>query len=308
MKFAWWSRVGLSGVAGSTLLFGVSGVSGQEEEGVQTESRSAAIVIRAEQDGEGGPPKGVFMLSSETSDGGGGPVVRSFSLGDVGSGNMFVMGEEPGAFSFGSGMPMFDPNNWGSLLNIPEVRQELDIMDAQFSEITKARKEMESTLKAKIQEMVSGGFEPGQAKNVADIIREQRKAIDEQVREHLLPNQIQRLKEVALRMHMKQAGTVGLLEQKNVMEELGITKDQLDALKTKAKSLDEELRERVEALKKKAQEELVRELNPEQRKKLEAMLGKDFDYKAPEVQRSRVINNRTPAAGQERRFQIQRDR
>jgi hypothetical protein len=268
----------------------------QEEGQVQTESRAASIVISAAQEGDaGGPPKGVFMMSSEMHDDGSGPVFNSFSFGDVG-GNMVLMGGDglPGGLRIG-GLPMFDTDNWGSLLNIPEIRQELDVMDSQMEQIKQARAEMEKSIKTQVNAIMSGGFDPSKAKEMAEIIQSQRSQIEEQVRAQLLPTQIQRLKEVALRLQMKQAGTVGLLGRKDVMEALEISDEQLDALKKKQEKLDAELKERFEALKKKAHEDLLRELKPEQMQKLEAMLGKEFDYQAPEFA-PRTPRVRRPAA------------
>ncbi len=254
----------------------------QDVTGVTEVQKSAAIVISSDQDG--GAPGGIVVMSSEGDDGGG-PIFQSFSLGtDIGGGLMLGNSGPNSVMRLGGGgLQMFDPNYLSSLLNIPEIRQELDIMDAQVEEITQARKDLEKQIREQVNQMMEGGFDPSKAKEMAEIMRTQRAAIDEQISQQLLPGQVKRLREVALRLQMKQAGTVGMLGRKDIMEALQITPEQLEALKKKSASLDEELKKRMEELKKKAQVELLGELKPEQRQKLEEMLGKDFDYQAPEL-------------------------
>lgn len=254
----------------------------QEVTGATEVQKSAAIVISSDQ--EGGAPGGIVVMSSEGDDGGG-TVFQSFSLGlDIGGGLMLGNGGPNGVMRLnGGGLQMFDPNNWSSLLNIPEIRQELDIMDAQVEELSQTRKDLEKQVRDQVNKMMEGGFDPSKAKEMAEMMRTQRAAIDEQISQQLLPGQVKRLREVALRLQMKQAGTVGLLGRKDITEALEITPEQLEALKKKSVSLDEELNKRMEELKKKAQAELLGELKPEQRQKLAEMLGKDFDYQAPEV-------------------------
>lgn len=288
-----WNRtgrwVGASWVGACTVGLAAAGWAQEAQEvqevtGATEVQKSTAIVISSDQ--EGGAPGGIVVMSSEGDDGGA-PIFQSFSLGtDAGGGLVFGssgFGSGPNTvMRLGGGMPMFDPNNLGSLLNIPEIRQELDIMDAQVEEITQARKDLEKQIREQVNKMMEGGFDPSKAKEMAEIMRTQRAAIDEQISQQLLPGQVKRLREVALRLQMKQAGTVGLLGRKDIMEALEITPEQLEALKKKSVSLEEELKKRMEELKKKAQTELLGELKPEQRKKLEEMLGKDFDYQAPE--------------------------
>lgn len=305
MRWNWTSRWSVGGWMGACSVglasLGLPGVGLAQEqevaEAVEVQS-SASIVISSDQEGEG--PTGIVVMSGEGVEGLGGPVFQSFSLGTADGNGGFVFGSGGPNINMrlGGGLPMFDPNNWGSLLNIPEIRQELDIMDAQMEEITQSRKDLEKQIREQVNKMMEGGFDPSKAKEMAEIMRSQRAAIDEQISQQLLPGQVKRLREVALRLQMKQAGTVGMLGRKDIMEALEISPEQLEELKKKATSLDEELKKRMEELKKKAQAELLAELKPEQRKKLEEMLGKDFDYQAPELTtaRRRVSGAAVPAA------------
>lgn len=273
---------------------------------------SAFVIGNALQEGESESPKGMIVMSAESVDGGA-PVISSFSLaapgmgGNGGNFNFTPMGGANMNFKLGSdlnfgGMPFVDTSDWGNLLNIPSIREELDVMDAQFSEITKARQEMQKSIKEQINQIMEGGFDPSKAKEMAEMIRKQREFAETAVREQLLPGQVQRLKEVALRLKQKQVGTVGLLAEKDVKEALGIDSEQLSSLKAKAKELEEEMQKRIEALRKKAQEELIRELKPEQQEKLKKMLGKEFDansVQAPRPAVKRVIQSSKNESRQE---------
>lgn len=299
MKRDWKRGWTAKSVAGALSLLPATAVMAQEEQVVETVKQSASIVISADQ--EGGMQEGIVVMSAENIEGGGPPVVSGFSFNSA-DGNVFSIGGDgvagglfggpggPTAFRLGADLPMMGAaNNWSSLLSIPEVRKELDIMDAQMEQITKARTDLEKGIKEQVSKIMEGGFDPSKAKEMAEMIRAQRSAIEEQISEQLLPAQVQRLKEVALRMQMKQVGTVGMLGRKDIMEALGLSETELEALKKKAAELDAEMKKRVEELKKKAHAELLNELNPDQRKKLEEMLGKEFDYQAPE--RPRMIRS-----------------
>ena len=299
-----------------SIELGESGVLRSTQDGQPVQERqataSAFVIGNALQEGDETAPKGMIVMSSESVDGGA-PVISSFSLAAPG------MGPGAGGFSFGSaggpnmnfklggdlnfgGMPFVDTSDWGNLLNIPSIREELDVMDAQFSEITKARQEMQKSIKEQINQIMEGGFDPSKAKEMAEMIRKQRESAETAVREQLLPGQVQRLKEVALRLKQKQVGTVGLLAEKDVKEALGIDSEQLSSLKAKAKELEEEMQKRIEALRKKAQEELIRELKPEQQEKLKKMLGKEFDansVQAPKPAVTRVIQSSKNESRQE---------
>ncbi|MBL8892091.1 MAG: hypothetical protein JNL67_19100 [Planctomycetaceae bacterium] len=295
MKRDWIRSLATTTFVGAMGLVPAVRAMGQEEVVQENVQQSASIVISA--DPASGAQEGIVVMSAESVDGEALPVFGGFSFnsvdgnfmsfdsGDMGGG--FFGGPEgpggPTAFRFGAGLPMMGAaNNWSSLLNIPEVRKELDVMDDQMKQINQARTDMEKRIKEEVSKMMEGGFDPSKAKEMAEVVRAQRAEIEQQISEQLLPAQVQRLKEIALRMQMKQVGTVGMLGRKDIKEALGLSDEQVKALETKAQELDKEMKKRIEELKKKAQTELLNELNPDQRKKLEEMLGKEFDYQASE--------------------------
>lgn len=309
MKRDWMCGLAAKSLIGALSLMPATMVVAQEEVVETTEQRAATIVLRADNEGgqEGAPKEGIVVMSAESVDGGV-PMVSGFSFNSA-DGSVFAIGGDdmgggflggPGGpinFRMGADLPMMGAaNNWGSLLNLPEVRKELDIMDAQMEQITNARTEMNKQIKETVSKMMEGGFDPSKAKEMSEIIRSQQAAIEEKISEQLLPAQVQRLKEVALRMQMKQVGTLGMLGRKDIKEALGLSDEQLKALEKKAEELDKEMKKRVDELKKKAQSDLLGELNPDQRKKLEEMMGKEFDYQAPERPRVTRRSSVSPTA------------
>jgi hypothetical protein len=291
MKRDWMRGLAAKSLVGAWSVLPAMLVMAQEEEVVETVEQSASIVLTADQ--EGGVQEGIVVMSAELNDGGGVPMVSSFSFNSA-DGNVFAIGGDaaggflsgsggPGMFRLGAELPMMGgANNWSGLLNLPEIRKELDIMDAQMEQITNARTETNKQIQETVSKMMEGGFDPSKAKEMSEIVRATQASLEEKISEQLLPAQVQRLKEVALRMQMKQIGTVGVLSRKDIKEALGLSDDQVKALEKKAEELEMEMKKRVEELKKKAQADLLGELNPDQRQKLEEMLGKEFDYQAPE--------------------------
>lgn len=309
MKRDWIRNLATTSVVGALGLLPAVSVLGQEEEAIVQEGvkRTASVLIAG--DGAGGEQEGIVVITDESAQGDLLPTISAFSFDSPGGDFMNIGGGEgvggfysaPGGpsgltnFRLGAELPMMAAaNNWSSLLNIPEVRKELDVMDDQMERITQSRADINKRIQDEVAKMMEGGFDPSKAKEMAEVVRAQRAEVEQQISEQLLPAQVQRLKEIALRMQMKQAGTVRTLGRKDIKEALGLTDEQVKALEAKAEELDKEMKKRVEELKKKAQSELMNELNPDQRKKLEEMMGKEFDYQAPE--RPSVIRRRVSGA------------
>ena len=76
-------------------------------------------------------------------------------------------------------------------------------------------------------------------------------------------------------MQMKNRGTAGTLTGK-LAEELGITGDQKKRIQERQKELQKQLQEKIEKLKADTREELLQELNSEQRAKLKKLVGDKY--------------------------------
>lgn len=228
---------------------------------------------------EGGPEvatKGAIVMSATSSSDGGAPVIQSFSFaGDAGAYEMAMP-----AFA-----PMVDTGNLSSLLSLPDVREELEMVDDQYAELQEAQKELSKEMSKKINEMMEGGkFNPSKAGGLKELLEEQKTLIESRVQNMLAPHQLERLKQIALHVQMKQSGAIGMQGNKKVQEALDIDEEQLEKLKEKSEEVKEALEEKIEKLKKEAEAEILDELSSKQRKKLEDLMGSSFEYKPVKFQ------------------------
>ena len=114
-----------------------------------------------------------------------------------------------------------------------------------------------------------------------------------QIEEVLLPQQRDRLRQVARHVEMQRGGDSAGLLQGKLAEELGITPAQKARLEEKAKQIETELAEEIVRLKSQARKDLIAELTPEQQKKLQELLGDGFDYQPTDWrQRLRQVERR----------------
>ena len=129
---------------------------------------------------------------------------------------------------------------WGMLLRDEKVQKDLDLVDDQKTKLKEVQDKAD-----KSRQKMQGAFNFGALRDLSDDERqakmqEMRKKMESQVKELaalaeeskkeieniLLPQQIDRLKEIAL-----QAQGVRALQDKDVQNQLGLTPDQLDKLK-----------------------------------------------------------------------------
>lgn len=213
----------------------------------------------------------VVMSARSTAVDGGDAVFESVEVLDSG-GNQFM---------FPMQRPAVDTTSWRSLLTLPDVREELEIVDGQYQDILAASKDMEREMKSMVEGMMKDGFDPTKAKNLAEVMREQRDLAEEKLQNLLLPSQLARLRQLALHVRMKQNGAENLLGSPEVIAALEMDSAQVEALKQKAADLKQKLEEKYAALKKKAEQELLDELKPSQREKLEEIMGNEFDFEMP---------------------------
>jgi hypothetical protein len=99
--------------------------------------------------------------------------------------------------------------------------------------------------------------------------------IRKQLKEILLPHQLQKLEQLVFQRLLKEIGLAELLTSHWARELLEIDSDQASQIKTKAATEDEKLKEQLIALKRKSEEKLLKQLSPEQRAKLFDVVPKE---------------------------------
>ena len=242
-----------------SLLLAPASIGAQEEEveSFSTEQNAIIVTSTADQDGV----LGTQVMAMESDQLSGMPMFVSDAIGQ-------------GGFSFnigGSGL---------SLLNDSSVQKDLQLVDEQLQQIDEINKQFRDKMKEKMDEFRSedGKFNFNQGEGFGQFISELRQQQENEISNVLLPNQQDRLKQVQRRMKLQQDGSESVLT-KHLAEELGITPEQKQRIKDRAKKIQKDLASKIAELKSKAREELFTELSKDQRTKLEQMLGDEFVVK-----------------------------
>lgn len=213
---------------------------------------------------------------------GGAPMIfaTSESVGPDGARSGLRIMSSPGTMNFVGGlggdfvMPAPDP--W-SMLNNPSVQKDLELVGDQLEKVKELQSEFAQQMKDQIGDFQKGGLSRDRLKGLPELMKKLREQQREQMQGLLLPHQVERLKQVAFQTHMKQAGAEGALTSEAVAEQLGITEEQIERLKTRSKEIKAKLAEDMAKLKEKAQQELLMELTPDQRAKIKEMTGDKYE-------------------------------
>ena len=205
-------------------------------------------------------------------DSGGAPMI--FSTGSSGPGMQFMSGAN-GTFTMGGGNAPA-PNPFDMLGN-PSVQKDLELVGDQLDKVKAMQREFQKQIKDKISGMSFGGLSRDSLKDLPAMLAKLRAEQQEQLKGLLLPHQIDRLKQVALQTHMKQAGAENAIASKAVAEALNITDDQKEKLKEKAKELRKKLEEDIKKLREESKQELLGVLSADQRKTLEELTGPKYE-------------------------------
>lgn len=202
-------------------------------------------------------------------------------------------GRRPLGFGFGPGMGL--GSNWLTLLRVEKVQKELELVDDQKAKL----QQIGEKAMARMREAFPRP-EPGQqlsrqerqarfaemSKKMQAINQETQKAIEEV----LLPHQVERLKQISLQIRGTQA-----LNDPEVAKELGITEEQKQKIaQVRQEAMNqgrelftsgqrEQIREKMEALRKETDEKVLAVLTADQKEKFEKMKGPKFDLDMREL-------------------------
>ncbi len=189
----------------------------------------------------------------------------------------FAWAQQPGQRSRGGFVPFFGGGGNIGLLMRDDVRKELEIVDDQVKKIQALGDEMREQMRDLYSGLRDLSQEERQAKfaELREKSAELQKELSAKVDEVLLPHQRDRLKQIGLQMQMRYRGTSGLLTDQ-LAEDLNITDEQKEKLRAKAEEVRKSLEEQIAKARAEARDELLEVLTPEQREKLKALLGDDF--------------------------------
>ncbi len=195
----------------------------------------------------------------------------------IGGPSAITMG---GGMSFG-GSSMFgvDPNNRSALFNLlanESVRRELQLTDDQFKGVQKIQQETQKRMSEVLRANMAAGNPP--AAGVRELMEEGRKTAEGAIEEILLPEQLNRVRQLAYQVEISQLGLGESLTSGRLGKEIDVHEDQKQHLTDKAAAIETETRLAIAKIRAAARAKLLAELAPEQRKKAKELLGPHFEY------------------------------
>jgi hypothetical protein len=167
------------------------------------------------------------------------------------------------------------------LLGRKDVQDELELIDDQIEQLQNLRNDTD------MREMFSSVRDLPREEQMAKIrqlMEDAQKKTQKKIDEILLPHQAKRLQQLAFQFQM-QGGLTRAIRSDDLRQQLNISDAQREQLEEKSREMEEKIRQQVTEIRRKAQEELMRELTPEQRAKINAMIGEPFEFQEQEMQR-----------------------
>jgi Spy/CpxP family protein refolding chaperone len=188
-----------------------------------------------------------------------------------------------GGFRGGPGGGGFFGGGGGTLqlVQSEEVQQEIELTDDQGAKL----REIGDTVRDQVRSEMSGMFE-----GMRDLSDEERQARFGEIREKmeaitkdaeaqmqtvLLPHQFDRLKQIDVQSRLQRGGA-GALTGGELAETLGLTDAQREQIEEKAEEVQKDLEAKISQLRVDARNQLLEVLTPEQKAKLQSMMGSDF--------------------------------
>lgn len=197
----------------------------------------------------------------------------------------------------GGGLPGFSGGGPIDLLQRTDVQKELELLDDQKSELrvlvekfSEQRRELGSSFVEQFrgQDGTSQSDRAALWEKVQEAFRKLNKDA-EQGLSFLLPHQRKRLSQLEIQYQMRGSGGLGALGSPEIGEQLAVTEQQRAALRDKAMELGQEFGKKIAELRREMQEQLLAELDPQQRAKFQEMLGDPFEFQ----DRPAVANDRS---------------
>lgn len=188
-----------------------------------------------------------------------------------------AMAQGPGGRGGPGGGGFGGPGGGGdlfSLLNNESVQKELEVVPSQLEDIRKLGDEMRNSMRDMFQGMRNASED--ERREMFDKLRTAREDVEKDLEKVLMPAQLQRLKQIQVQQQSRGRGGVSFSNPR-IVEALGLTEAQLADLRDKAEELQNEMRAKVEELRKQADAELLQMLTPDQQKKWKEMMGDPFE-------------------------------
>jgi len=168
------------------------------------------------------------------------------------------------------------------LMQLAEVRDEIELSQDQQDELRRLREAVEGEIRDEMQNLFQGmrdmTDEQRQARfaEIQARFQEIAKGVEGRLQQVLLPHQFDRLKQIELQSRLQRDGAAALTDGE-LAETLGLSEAQRDEIRQRAEQVQQDLQEKIRQLRLDARNQLLDVLTSEQRAKLNAMMGEEFE-------------------------------
>jgi Spy/CpxP family protein refolding chaperone len=186
---------------------------------------------------------------------------------------------QPGGGRGGRGMMrMLGGNNQYALLADSRVQEELELVDEQIRELEQIQQEVMQTMRDMFSEMQDQGGGRDAFRNVREKIQERMKPFESRFKEVLLPHQMDRLKQLSYQSAGRGQGAGGALSNEALLDELEVTEEQREELQKAMEEARDKIQKELVKLQRDAEENILKVLDAEQRKKYRELVGESFQF------------------------------
>ncbi|MCP4079330.1 MAG: hypothetical protein GY819_01575 [Planctomycetaceae bacterium] len=176
-------------------------------------------------------------------------------------------------------MRMMGGNNQFGLLTDKKVQEELELVDDQIEELEDLQKEAMQEIRDMFSEMQDSGGDRREAfRNIREKMQERMKPYEERVNDVLLPHQQTRLKQLGYQSSGRFSGAGGVFDNQALLDDLDISDKQRDELKEAVEKAREKLQKEYQKLVKDAEDDILKVLDSDQRKKFKELVGDSFQF------------------------------
>lgn len=190
--------------------------------------------------------------------------------------------------------PPGDSSGWGGrfmgsfggstmgLLNSEQVQSELELMEDQIEELRAVQQSAQQAMRDMFSEMQDIPREERREfmSGMRDKLTERMKEFDSEANQILLPHQQSRLKQLRFQSSGRGRGAGGALGNEDLLEELGVTDEQREELEEATAEAREKLQKQYQDLVREAEQNILKVLTSEQRKKYEELVGEPFEFQS----------------------------
>ena len=176
-------------------------------------------------------------------------------------------------------MRMMGGNNQFGLLTDKKVQEELELVDDQIEELEDLQKEAMQEIRDMFSEMQDSGGDRREAfRNIREKMQERMKPYEERVNDVLLPHQQTRLKQLGYQSSGRFSGAGGVFDNQALLDDLDISDKQRDELKEAVEKAREKLQKEYKKLVEDAEDDILKVLDSDQRKKFKELVGDSFQF------------------------------